>query len=103
YGPERSMIEDNNDFGLALNMTLPLFFFLAQSETRPRLRRLWWFLSIVTIPTIFFTYSRGALVGLVAIAGAMFVQSKKRAILVPLLLVGLAIAFVYAPEDWRHR
>ena len=103
YGPERSMIEDNNDFGLALNMTLPLFFFLAQSETRPRLRRLWWFLSIATIPAIFFTYSRGALVGLVAIAGAMFVQSKKRAILVPLLLVGRAVAFIYDPEDWRHR
>ena len=31
YGPENSMIADNNDFGLALNMVLPFFFFLAKS------------------------------------------------------------------------
>src|SRR5215831_11327746 len=31
YGPDYSMISDNNDFGLALNMTAALFFFLAQT------------------------------------------------------------------------
>jgi putative inorganic carbon (hco3(-)) transporter len=103
YGPEKSMIADNNDFGLALNMTLPLFFFLSQTESRPWLKRTFLFLSVVTIPTIFFTYSRGALVGLAAIAGTMFLQSKRRIILVPLLIGALATAFVFAPEDWRNR
>ncbi len=28
------MIGDNTDFGLALDMTLPLYFFLAQSRER---------------------------------------------------------------------
>ena len=32
--PEYSMISDNNDLGLALNMTLPLFYFLAQQPRR---------------------------------------------------------------------
>jgi putative inorganic carbon (HCO3(-)) transporter len=103
YGPELSMIADNNDFGLALNMTLPLFFFLAQSESSPRLKRLFWILTIATVPTIFFTYSRGALIGLVAIAGVMFLGSKQRKILIPLFIMGVAVAFLYAPEDWRHR
>ena len=33
FGPQFSMVGDNNDFGLALNMTLPLFMFLAQTES----------------------------------------------------------------------
>lgn len=103
YGPERSMIADNNDFGLALNMTLPLFFFLAQSESRPWVKKWFWTLTVATVPTIFFTYSRGALVGLIAISGVMFLQSKLRKVLIPLFIVGVAVAFLYAPEDWRHR
>ena len=61
YGPDNSMISDNNDFGLALNMTLPLFFFLAQSESNPWVKRLFGFLFVITIPAVFFTYSRGFL------------------------------------------
>jgi putative inorganic carbon (hco3(-)) transporter len=103
YGPEKSMIADNNDFGLALNMTLPLFFFLAQSESNPRLKRLFWALSLATIPAIFFTYSRGALLGLIVVSGLMFLHMKQRSILVPLLIVGVLIAVIFAPESWRHR
>jgi putative inorganic carbon (hco3(-)) transporter len=103
YGPEKSMIADNNDFGLALNMTLPVFFFLAQSEKRPWLRRLFWVLTVSTVPAIFFTYSRGALVGLVAITGLMFFQLKQRRILVPLFLLGVFIAILFAPDKWKQR
>jgi len=38
YGPPNSMIADNNDFGLALNMALPFFFFLAKTESNRRMR-----------------------------------------------------------------
>ncbi len=103
YGPEKSMIADNNDFGLALNMTVPIFFFLAQSETRPWVKRLFWFLTVATVPAIFFTYSRGALVGLVAITGVMFLQLKRRGILVPLFLVAVSIAVLMAPDKWKSR
>src|SRR5205085_2012013 len=63
YGPPNSMIADNNDFGLALNIVLPFFFFLAQNESRRWLKRLLGCLFLATIPTIMFTYSRGAFVG----------------------------------------
>ena len=33
YGTQRSFLADNNDFALALNMTLPISFFLARQET----------------------------------------------------------------------
>ena len=104
YGPDYSMISDNNDFGLALNMTLPVFFFLAQTETHPWVKRLFWFLFLGTIPAIFFTYSRGALVGLAAIMLLLVLQLKRRRFMV-LLVIGmsLAIAILFAPEKWRDR
>jgi len=103
YGPDFSMIADNNDFGLALNMVLPIFFFLARTESRPRTRKLMFFLFVATIPTIFFTYSRGALVGLVVVAGMMLLQLKQSWRLLPVLLAGLAFAVYFAPENWRDR
>lgn len=103
YGPEHSMISDNNDFGLALNMTLPLFFFLAQTESRPMVKRLFGFLFVVTIPAIFFTYSRGALIGLLAILILMVLRLRQRLLLMPVLLVGIVIATLFAPESWQQR
>jgi probable O-glycosylation ligase (exosortase A-associated) len=103
YGPPKSMIADNNDFGLALNMTLPLFFFLAQAETDRRLKWLFGFFCLITIPAIFFTYSRGAVFGLVVIGLLLCLRMKGRVLLIPVVLIAVAIAAVFAPEGWRQR
>jgi probable O-glycosylation ligase (exosortase A-associated) len=103
YGPEKSMMGDNNDFGLALNMTLPLFYFLAQTETNRRLKQVFGLLFLGTIPCIFFTYSRGALVGLAAVMGLMVLRSKKRFLMIPVILGGILIAVLFAPEGWKER
>jgi putative inorganic carbon (HCO3(-)) transporter len=103
YGPEYSMIADNNDFGLALNMTLPLFFFLAQTEPRRWVRWLCGFLFIITIPAVFFTYSRGALVGLIVVLGLMLLRSRRRFLLIPVIGFGIGIALLFAPAAWKQR
>ncbi len=103
YGPEHSMIADNNDFGLALNMTLPMFFFLAQTESKRWVRWFYVFLGVVTIPAIFFTYSRGALVGLIVVMTLMFLQSKQRLILAPVIVLAVVVALLFAPAAWKDR
>jgi probable O-glycosylation ligase (exosortase A-associated) len=103
YGPEFSMIADNNDFGLALNMTLPLFFYLAQTESRRWVRRLCGVLFVMTIPAIFFTYSRGALTGLIAILGLILLRSRQRLVLFPVIVFGVTVALLFAPAAWKHR
>jgi putative inorganic carbon (HCO3(-)) transporter len=103
YGPANSMIADNNDFGLALNMALPLFFFLARTESKPWVRRLMMFLFLVTVPCILFTYSRGALLGLIVVLGCMLLQAKTKRILLPLLLLAFLFAAFLAPQKWRDR
>jgi len=105
YGPENSMIADNNDFGLALNMTLPLFFFLAQTESKLWVKRLFGGLFIITIPAVFFTYSRGALLGLAVVSFLMFLrlQMQQRLLLIPVVLAGIIVALLFAPEKWKER
>jgi probable O-glycosylation ligase (exosortase A-associated) len=103
YGPPRSAVEDNNDLGLALNMTLPLLFFLAQTESNPKVKRIFWFLFFIVIPGIFCTYSRGALVGLVVVMGLMFMRLKQRMILFPAMAAAILIAVLFAPEQWKDR
>jgi probable O-glycosylation ligase (exosortase A-associated) len=102
FGPEHSMIGDNNDFGLAMNMTAPLFFFLAQAETG-RWRKFWGCMFIGSIPTILFTYSRGALVGLTVVMFLMLVRLKQRFLIFSVLVVAVVIAFLFAPPAWRER
>lgn len=103
YGPAKSMIADNNDFGLALNMTLPMFFFLAQTETRPWIKRMWGTLCLLTIPTIFFTYSRGALLSLIVLLTLMILRLRQRLLLLPVALVGVSLAILVTPQSWKER
>jgi putative inorganic carbon (hco3(-)) transporter len=103
YGPENSMIADNNDFGLALNMTLPLFFFLAQTESKPWMKRVFVVLFAITIPSILFTYSRGAMVGMLVVTLLMFVQLRQRLLLVPAIILTALLALLFAPDSWKRR
>jgi len=103
YGPAGSMLADNNDMGLALNMTLPFFFFLAQTETDKRIKWVMAILFLATIPAVFFTYSRGALVGMAVIVTLMVMRLRQRLILIPVLLLGVVFAVYFTPEKWQER
>ncbi len=60
------MLEDNNDFALALVMNVPLLFYMGRSETGFRwARRASQVAIVLTIITILLTHSRGAFLALV--------------------------------------
>ena len=103
YGPENSMIANNNTFGLAVDMAIPFFFFLAKAESN---RRLKWFMGVAFVAGIvacFFTYSRGALVGLIAVAACMLLLSKQKMLLIPVALLAFVFAAFVAPQKLRDR
>ena len=103
YGPEGTMLGDNNDFGLALNMTLPLLFFLARTEESSAMRKLMWITFACTIPSILFTYSRGALAGLTTVMTLMVMRLRQRFILLPVLVLVALFAVFLTPDHWRER
>jgi putative inorganic carbon (HCO3(-)) transporter len=103
HGPPGSMIGDNNDLGVALTMCLPLLFYFHQRHTQLYFR---WPLRVLIGLTVIgdlFTYSRGALVALAAMAIILWLRTRYK------VATGVAIAIAvigllnFAPEQWFER
>lgn len=103
YGPPDSMIADNNDFGLALNMALPMFVCLARTETSQRLRWIFRLAIPMGIMAVVLTYSRGAMLGLVALLLFWVSKSKYKILAAAGLVVTALVIFAYAPQAWMQR
>jgi putative inorganic carbon (HCO3(-)) transporter len=103
FGPEDSMINDNNALGLALVMVLPLMNYL-----RLTTKAAWVRLGLVagmglTVVAIIGTYSRGALLAL-GVSGAAY-AIKSRSKVIPLVLGALVIVALpsLVPSSWFER
>lgn len=103
FGPPASFIADNNALALALSMTIPLMRYLQLHSTRKVVR---WGLTAAMLLSgvaVLGTYSRGGLISLVVVAGALFVKSRQRlAVVLVMLVVGLT-AWHFMPEQWTAR
>lgn len=87
-GPEGTFIGSNTALGLALIMVLPMTVFLARQATKPWMRRSLYAIAVLCTLSTVFTYSRGALLGLAAILPLMFLRTRKK-FLILLLIVPL--------------
>jgi putative inorganic carbon (hco3(-)) transporter len=103
YGPNNSMIGDNNDLGVALTMILPLIFYL-----RDRYRNLAvkWPVQVLIGLTILgdvFTYSRGALVAMSAMGSMLWLRSRHKVQILIVLIVAGGVLYAVAPGKWTDR
>lgn len=103
YGPEGSFIEDNNAFALALNMTLPVFFFLAREEKNKLLRNTLRMCFGCSIVCILLTYSRGGLLGLAVVLAAIAIKTKRKLFAFVMLLAVALVVISFAPDKWMTR
>ncbi len=102
-GPPGSFIADNNALALALCMVLPLMRYLQLHSTRRMVRVGLGIGMALTGIAVLGTYSRGGLIGLVIVAGALFLKSRRRlAVVLVLGLVG-ATAYHFMPSQWTDR
>lgn len=103
WGPPGGLLEGNNELAAGLVMLMPMLYFLRQSDSRR------WVRTALTISLVFVTFSilgsqsRGALLGLLAIALLLGLKSKYPipSTLGIVALVGVAIAFM--PDTWSSR
>ncbi len=103
WGPNGSMIEGNNELGLALVMIVPFMYFLQQTSTRRFVRIFLAFCIAVTCFSVLGSQSRGALVALVAMAAVLALKSK-RPFQMTFLLGGLLVAAIlFMPDSWTGR
>ena len=103
YGPDGTMIGDNNDLGVALTMILPLLFYIRERYRQPYLK--WPFLVLIGLTFLgdIFTYSRGALLALFAVGTMLWWRSHRKVSMTLLIIVAAIGVWNYAPEEWFAR
>lgn len=102
-GPPGSFITDNNALALALCMTLPLMRYLQLHSERKWVRVALGVSMLLTGIAVLGTYSRGGLIGLTIVAGALFFKSRGRlAVALVVIAVGVT-AYQFMPSQWTAR
>lgn len=103
FGPPDSFLTDNNAFGLAINVSLPILFFLARSATRRWLRIALYVCFACGIVTVLLTYSRGGLVGLGVVLLSITLRSRKRLLTAFVGVAAVFLVLIVAPPAWMDR
>jgi putative inorganic carbon (hco3(-)) transporter len=102
-GPGTSIIGANNNIGLALNMCLPLLWYMALDERTWWVRRSLQVAFFLTIPAIMFTYSRASALTMAALLLMIVLKSKHRYIFLLATLVAGVLALPFLPQKWLER
>lgn len=96
-------IGDNNHFGLAILMVIPPLAYLFRYSAAPLVRVALGLALAGNVVGVIASNSRGALIGLIAVGGAMFLRSrnKLRTMIVIIILGGIGLTI--APDRWFDR
>jgi len=103
YGPARSFIADNNDLAQAFCMVLPLMRYLQLQVVKRWQRISMGTLMALTGVATLGTYSRGGLIALVVVGGALILKSRRQVTLVVVLIAVAATAYHFMPAQWLER
>ena len=103
YGPPKTMLADNNDFGLAMNMALPMFLCLARTEESVALRWIFRASVLMGIVAVVLTFSRGAMLGLMFLLLVWALKSRHKVLGAVVLVFVVAVVFIAAPASWTER
>lgn len=103
FGPQDSMIMDNNNLGLAVVFIIPLLNYLRLTSKRWLVSAVCMVVIATAIITVVGTYSRGGFIALIAISIAFLLKSRQK--LTVILLAVAAFVFVNSvmPGGWFQR
>lgn len=97
------MLEDNNNFGLALAMGLPLLIQIARAEVNPILKRGVTAMIPMSILTIMLTHSRGAFLSMGSMVATLIWHSRNRLLGFGLAALGAVAALSFVDRSYIDR
>jgi probable O-glycosylation ligase (exosortase A-associated) len=103
WGPEQTMITDNNHLAAAMLVTLPLMNYLRGQSRHAVVRAGLVAAMVLTLLATVGSYSRGALLGLFASALIMWWRSTRKVVGGVLIAAALAGAIAFMPGQWAQR
>lgn len=103
WGPPETFIEDNNEFALALVMTIPLLRFLQTQLHSIRGRHVLTAIMVLCAVSALGSHSRGGLLAITAMALVMWWRGKNKITSgIAIVVVGLLLVS-FMPENWTER
>lgn len=103
WGPPGSFIEDNNEFALAMVMTIPLLRFLQQQLKSAWGRHAMTVAMLLCAASAIGTYSRGALLAMSAMVLLLWWRGKSRLLGGAVMLVAGVALLAFMPDSWTNR
>lgn len=103
WGPPQTMIGDNNHLAAGMLVTLPLMNYL-RLHSRHRLIRIGLMVAMgLTLLSVVGSYSRGALLGLLAASTVLWLRSRGKIVSGILIVVAVAGVIAFMPQSWFDR
>lgn len=103
WGPEGSYIQGNNEVALAFITIIPIMYFLALSYENKWIKRGMYASMALCALSALGSYSRGALVGIVAMLAYLWWKSPKKVMTGTVMLLLLPAAIAFMPAKWTQR
>ncbi|MFC0136115.1 putative O-glycosylation ligase, exosortase A system-associated [Massilia eurypsychrophila] len=103
WGPEGSYIEGNNEVALAFITIIPMMYFLVHETPNKWIKRGILAVMALCAMAALGSYSRGALVGIVAMMGYLWWKSPKKAVMGTVMVLLLPAAIAFMPDKWTAR
>jgi probable O-glycosylation ligase (exosortase A-associated) len=93
---------DENDFALAMNVVLPISFFLGRVGGGWK-KLFFWSASVLFVFGVMISGSRGGFLGLVAVGLACLIYSKHKLRAVPVIAILVVMSWTFAPPDTKDQ
>jgi probable O-glycosylation ligase (exosortase A-associated) len=103
WGPEGTFIGGNNEVAFALVVIFPLIYYLFTVTTHVWLRRILIASMVLCGLAILGSYSRGALLAIVAMLAVLWLKAGARLWVLPVIVGAGLLAFTFMPEKWLER
>jgi probable O-glycosylation ligase (exosortase A-associated) len=102
-GPDGSFLGGNNPLALAMNMTLPLLFYMSREVRRRSVKLLLRLTFWLTMIAVVSTYSRGGFLGLVVVAVALYLKNEGKFVGAVVGVIAVVGALSLVPAKWTER
>lgn len=102
-GPPDTMIADNNNLATGLLVAVPLMNYLRLQSAHRIIRIGMAVTMVLTLFSVVGSYSRGALLGLLAMSAFLWLKSKRKLVAAIVLPVVVGMVIMFMPPEWVAR
>lgn len=103
WGPPGTFIGDNNEFALALIMTIPLLHFLQLQSRTAWMRHGLSAAMLLCAASVIGSHSRGGFLAIAAMSAMFWWRSSRKGLIGGMLLFAVLVALPMMPEEWWER